>query len=51
MGFDFEQENGTILLGGSQPIIKTPNGAVKLTTIETATTIIFNKDEKLHERH
>ena len=51
MGFDFEQENGTILLGGSQPIIKTPNGAVKLTTIETATVIIFNKEEILHERH
>lgn len=51
MGFDFEQENGTILLGGSRPIIKTPNGAVKLTTIETATVIIFNKEEKLHERH
>ena len=51
MGFDFEQENGTILLGGSRPIIKTPNGAVKLTTIETANVIIFNKEEKLHERH
>jgi methionyl-tRNA formyltransferase len=51
MGFNFEQENGTILLGGSRPIIKTPNGAVKLATIETPTSIIFNKDEKLHERH
>jgi len=51
MGFDFEQENGTILLGGSRPIIKTPNGAVQLTTIETANVIIFNKEEKLHERH
>jgi len=51
MGFDFKQENGTILNGGSQPIIKTPNGAVKLSTIETAITTIFNKEEKLDERH
>jgi methionyl-tRNA formyltransferase len=51
MGFDFEQENGTILLGGNSPIIKTSNGAIKLTTIETATEIIFKKEEKLHERY
>ena len=51
IGFDFKQENGTILQGGNQPIIKTPNGAVKLLVIETDRMIEFIKDEKLHERH
>lgn len=51
IGFDFKQENGTILQGGNQPIIKTPNGAVKLSVIETDRMIEFIKDEKLHERH
>ncbi len=50
-GFDFKQQNGIILLGGSQPIIKTPNGAVKLLLIESDRRIEFIKDEKLHERH
>ncbi len=51
IGFDFKQENGTILQGGNQPIIKTPNGAVELLVIETDRMIEFIKDEKLHERH
>ncbi len=51
IGYDFRQENGTILLGGSQPIIKTPNGAVKLVTIETEAPILFKKYVRLHERH
>ena len=51
IGFDFKQENGTILQGENQPIIKTPNGAVKLLVIETDRMIEFIKDEKLHERH
>jgi methionyl-tRNA formyltransferase len=51
IGFNFKQENGTILQGGNQPIIKTPNGSVKLLVIETDRMIEFIKDEKLHERH
>jgi len=51
IGFDFKQENGTILQGGNQPIIKTPNGAIKLLEIETDRMIEFIKDKKLHERH
>ncbi len=51
IGYNFKQENGTILLGGSQPIIKTPNGAVRLMTIETESSILFNKYERLHERY
>ncbi len=51
IGYNFKQENGTILKGGNQPIIKTPNGAVKLIMIETDRNIEFIKDEKLHERY
>lgn len=51
IGFDFKQDNGTILQGGTQPIIKTPNGAVKLLVIETERMMEFIKDEKLHERY
>ena len=51
IGFDFNQENGTILNGGNQPIIKTPNGAVKLLEIETEKIVEFKKDNILHERH
>lgn len=51
IGYDFVQENGTILQGGSQPIVKTPNGAVRLVTIETESPILFNKYVRLHERH
>ncbi len=49
IGYDYNQENGTILRGGVQPIIKTPNGAVKLIIIETKSPILFCKNEKLHE--
>ena len=51
IGFNFKHENGTILQGGNQPIIKTANGAVKLLVIETDKMIEFIKDEILHERH
>ncbi len=51
IGYDFMQENGTILQGGSQPIVKTPNGAVRLVTIETESPILFNKYVRLNERH
>ena len=50
-GFSQNDANGKILLGGIQPIIKTPNGAVRLTDIEKNKSIIFQKDEILHERY
>jgi len=50
-GFLYDDPNGKILSGGLVPVIKTPNGAVKLTSLETKTPIFFIKDELLHERH
>lgn len=50
-GFLYDQANGTILTGGDQPVIKTPNGAVKLISIHSEIPISFTKDELLHERH
>lgn len=50
-GFSCNEPNGKIIVGGAEPVIKTPNGAVKLTCIDTAKRIIFQKDEVLHERH
>jgi methionyl-tRNA formyltransferase len=50
-GFLFDEPNGKILSGGAEPVIKTPNGAVKLARIETATLVLFTKGEVLHETH
>jgi methionyl-tRNA formyltransferase len=30
LGFNFEQPNGLILVGGEQPVIKTPNGTIRI---------------------
>ena len=50
-GFQYDEPNGKILSGGHEPVIKTPNGAVKLTSIETTAPVLFTKDEVLYERH
>jgi methionyl-tRNA formyltransferase len=46
-GFHFEEPNGTILEGGQNPVIKTPNGAVELVRIETETPATFQKGKIL----
>lgn len=46
-GFIYDAPNGKILAGGSEPVIKTPNGAVKLINLETITPVLFIKNEVL----
>jgi len=46
-GFGYDAPNGKILAGGTEPVIKTPNGAVKLLNIETITPVLFIKNEQL----
>lgn len=51
LGFLYNEPNGKILSGGTEPVIKTPNGAIKLTILETELPISFTKDEILDERY
>lgn len=46
-GFDYSLKNGTILLGGSNPTIKTPNGAVKLESYITNQELTFLENQVL----
>jgi methionyl-tRNA formyltransferase len=48
-GYKQDDNDGLILEGGNQPIVKTINGAIKI--LSTRTKIIFVKGENLYERH
>jgi methionyl-tRNA formyltransferase len=50
-GFSYSDPDGRILEGGVQPVIKTPNGAVKLISIEVSKPIFFIKGGVLNERY
>lgn len=50
-GFNYNDENGKVLNGGTNPIIKTPNGAIKLVDLESPHSLVFKKGEALHGRH
>ncbi len=46
VGFDYETPNGTILVGGAKPIVKTPNMAVRLSSLREPN-LLFRTNEKL----
>lgn len=46
-GFSYDDPNGLILYMEDHPIIKTPNGAIKLTKFESASKINFEKGKVL----
>jgi methionyl-tRNA formyltransferase len=47
LGFHQDQDNGLVLSGGSNPIIKTSNGAVQLSHFVIANNYILNKGDRL----
>lgn len=51
MGFHYQDENGLILQGGHHPVVKTANGAIRLSDIESETPIYFEKGKIFHERN
>lgn len=51
MGFHYKDENGLILQGGDHPVVKTANGAIRLSDIESETPIYFEKGKIFHERN
>ncbi len=50
IGFNQDIVNGTILIGGENPIIKTSNGAIKVTK-HRSTPKLFIKDKLFYERY
>lgn len=49
-GFHHQDENGLILQGGNHPVVKTVNGSIRLSVIESESTIYFEKGKVFHER-
>lgn len=51
IGFNENDRDGLILIGGKNPIVKTSNGAIKLEISENYGPLIFKKGEILHARY
>ena len=49
-GFSQDVENGTVIVGGRQPIVKTPNGAIKVLKLRDQLKI-FKKGSIFYEKH
>lgn len=47
LGFDEKDINGLVLMGGNNPIIKTPNGALQILSMEVTNIISINKGDIL----
>lgn len=50
-GFKDSDQNGLVLKGGKTPIVKTPNGAIKLIEIETDKVLDIKSGEILYAKH
>lgn len=51
IGFHYQDENGLILKGGNHPVVKTVNGSIRLSDIESESPIYFEKGKVFHERN